>query len=339
MNWKSKRVLVTGGASFIGSHLVDLLVSKEPAHLRVVDDLSSGKVSNIQAHIDAEQVEFVQSDLLAPNVAEQATENIDVVFHLAAIHGGRGFLESHHALCSRNVVMDGTLIGAALKQNVERFIFASSGCVYPTKLQADVTQEVYLREDMVGPPYDPDGMYGWAKLTTELMLASHHKDYGLQGVSCRFFTVYGERALESHAIMAMIGRAFLKQSPFEVWGDGEQIRNWTYVGDIVRGFVLAAESIIDGSAINLGTRERIRVIDAAEQILAYTGHEAEIKLLPHMPTGPVNRAADPSRAEELLGWKRETPFAEGLERTIDWYFATRDRAELDRSFETLLVER
>ena len=133
--------------------------------------------------------------------------------------------------------------------------------------------------------------------------------------------------------MAMIARAFVKQDPFPVWGTGEQIRNWTYVGDIVRGTILAAEMIDDGSAVNLGTMERTRVLDAVAEVLRYTGHEAEISLQPEMPTGPMNRVADNKRAECLLGWKPEVPFVEGLHRTIDWYYSTKQPDDVRRILE------
>ena len=222
---------------------------------------------------------------------------MDVVFHLAAIHGGRGYVDLHQAPCAQNLAMDGMLVKAAHEGGVEKFVFASSGCVYPNHLQTDVSQELYLTEEMVGPPYDADNMYGWAKLMTELTLQAYHQDFGFKSASCRFFTVYGERGVENHAVIAMIARAFVKQNPFEVWGDGTQVRNWTYVGDIVSGMVLAAEKIDDGTAINLGTEERTRVIDAVREVLRYTGQEAEIKLLPHMPTGPLNRVASNSLAK------------------------------------------
>ena len=99
----------------------------------------------------------------------------------------------------------------------------------------------------------------------------------------------------------MIARAFIRQNPFQVWGDGTQIRNWTYIDDIVRGTILAAEKIDDGTAVNLGTMERVRVLDAARMVLEYTEHKADIQLLPDMPTGPLNRVADNFLARELLG--------------------------------------
>jgi nucleoside-diphosphate-sugar epimerase len=339
MNWQDKAILVTGGASFISSHLIDLLVSKGARRIRVVDDLSSGRLVNIQGHIDSGVVEFVQADLLQPGVAQAAVSGIQVVFHLAAIHGGRGYVDLHQALCAQNLAMDGLLVKAAHEAKVEKFVFASSGCVYPNFLQSDVTKELYLTEEMVGPPYDADNLYGWAKLMTELTLKSYAADFGFKSASCRFFTVYGERGVENHAVIAMIARAFVKQDPFEVWGDGTQVRNWTYVGDIVAGMVAAAETIDDGTAVNLGTEERTRVIDAVREVLRYTGQEAEIKFLPHMPTGPLNRVASNQLAKQLLGWQPKMKFMDGLHRTIDWYFSSKKREAVSGYLQGMLTER
>ena len=137
----------------------------------------------------------------------------------------------------------------------------------------------------------------------------------------------------------MIARAFVKQDPFIVWGTGEQIRNWTYVSDIVEGTILAAEKIDDGTAVNLGTMERTRVIDAAREVLRYTGHRAEIALQPDMPSGPLNRVPDVARAGRLRGWAPTVTFADGLHRTIDWYFASKDREHVRLSLAAMLKSR
>jgi nucleoside-diphosphate-sugar epimerase len=268
-------------------------------------------LSNIQKHIDDGRIEFIQGDLLHQDVAEEAVSGIDVVFHLAAIHGGRGYVDLHQAMCAQNLALDGILIKAAREAGVDR----------------------------VGPPYAADNMYGWAKLMTEMTLKHSYEDLGFKSASCRLFTVYGERGVENHAVMAMTARAFIGQNPFEVWGDGTQIRNWTYVGDIVSGMVLAAEHIKDGSAVNLGTEERIRVIDAVQEVLRYTGHEAEIRLRADMPTGPVNRVASNRLAGELFGWKPELAFIDGLHRTIDWYFSTKQREQVRATLQHMLTER
>src|SRR5262249_6652791 len=133
--------------------------------------------------------------------------------------------------------------------------------------------------------------------------------------------------------------AFIGQNPFIIWGTGEQVRNWTYIDDIVRGTILAAEKIDDGSGVNLGTMERIRVIDAAKEVLRYMGHEARIELHPEMPTGPYNRVADNSLAKRLLGWQPEVMFIDGLHRTIDWYLSSKDQNRVSVSLEGALTER
>jgi nucleoside-diphosphate-sugar epimerase len=338
MNWKKKRVLITGGASFIGSHLTDALIERG-VRVRIVDDLTSGRLENIQDHLANGRVDFIHADLREPGIARAAMEDIQVVFHLAADHGGRGYVDLHQAGPASNLLLDGLVFWEARRAGVEKIVFASSGCVYPNFLQSDPAKEVYLTEEVVKPPYDADNMYGWAKLMAELTLRAYHSEYGAKTVSCRYFTVYGPRGVENHAVIAMIARAFIGQSPFEVWGDGTQVRNWTYIDDIVRGTIMAAEKIDDGTAINLGTMERVQVMDAVKMVLEYSGHQAEIKLLPDMPTGPLNRVADNSLAKKLLGWEPQVPFREGLKRTLDWYFANKDPEQVRQILDQVLMER
>ncbi len=336
--WTGKLVLVTGGASFIGSTLTDQLLARG-AKVRVVDDLSSGHLGNLQEPLAKSAIEFIQADMREPGVTRAAMHGVDTVFHLAADHGGRGYVDLHQAGPASNFFLDGLVFWEAVRAKVKKVVFASSGCVYPNFLQSDVNKELYLTEDLTNGPNDADNMYGWAKLMAEFTLRAYHKEHGLGAASCRYFTVYGPRGVENHAVIAMIARAFLRQSPFEVWGDGTQIRNWTYIDDIVEGTILAGEKISDATAVNLGTMERIRVLDAVKMVCDVTGHKAEIKLRPDMPTGPLNRVADNSLAKKLLGWEPKVPFREGLKRTIDWYFATKDREEVKRIFARMLTER
>ena len=338
MNLNGKRILVTGGASFIGSHLTDALVDKG-AKVRVVDNLSSGRLANIQSHIESGQVDFVEADLTEPGIAQKVVDGTQIVFHLAADHGGRGYVDLHQAACTTNLALDGMLFRACHELGVEKVVYASSGCVYPNHLQTDPGEILYLQEDMVGPPFDADNMYGWANLMGEMTLQSFHQDWGLKSASCRYFTVYGERGHENHAVIAMVARAFIAQDPYVVWGNGEQIRNWTHVDDIVSGTILAAEKIDDGTAINLGTMERTRVIDAVQEVLSYTGHDAKIELHPEMPTGPMNRVADNALASRLLEWSPQVNFVDGLHRTIEWYFSTKDRDKVRDVLEERLTER
>ncbi len=336
--WSSKRVLVTGGTSFIGSHLVDALVARG-SRVRVCDDLSSGLLHNIEEPMRSGAVELVEGDLRRSDVAERSFQGIDVCFHLAADHGGRGYVDLHQFACSTNLALDSVVFQAALGAGTEKIVFASSGCVYPLHLQTDPAEVLYITEDMVGPPFEPDGLYGMAKLAGELTLQALHRDRGVETASCRYFTVYGPRGVENHAVIAMIARAFVREDPFQVWGTGEQIRNWTYVEDIVEGTLLAAEHIVDGTAVNLGTMERIRVLDAVHMVTNQAGYSPRVELRPEMPTGPYNRVADNSLARRLLGWEPRTPFAEGLRKTADWYFSTKDPESVRTSLGDILTGR
>lgn len=338
MSWRGRPVLVTGGASFIGSHLVDALVAAG-AVVRIVDDLSSGRFDHIRTHVDAGRVAFVRGDLRDPRIAADAVARIDVVFHLAADHGGRGYVDLHQVACAGNLALDTVVFRACHQAGVQKVVYASSGCVYPNHLQTDPHEVRYLREDDVGPPYDADNLYGWAKLMGEMTLRAYAAETAMQTVSCRYFTVFGERGHENHAVMAMIARAFVRQNPYVVWGTGEQVRNWTHVSDIVSGTMRAAEIIEDGSAVNLGTMERTRVIDCAREVLRYTGHDAEILLRPEMPTGPLNRVADNARAAQWLEWSPQVAFMDGLQRTIDWYFRAKDRHAVEATLEERLTTR
>ncbi len=305
----------------------------------VVDDLSSGKLSNIAEHVKTRRVGFKEADLREPGVTRTAMKGIQTVFHLAADHGGRGYVDLHQAGPASNLFLDGLIFWEAVKAGVEKICYASSGCVYPNYMQTDLKKELYLREEDVKPPHDADNMYGWAKLMAELTLQAYHREHGIGTASCRYFTVYGPRGVENHAVIAMIARAFVGQNPFDVWGDGQQIRNWTHVDDIVSGTILAAEKINDGTAVNLGTMERVRVIDAARMVLEFSGHKAEIRLRPDMPTGPLNRVADNRLAKQLLGWEPKIPFRVGLQQTMDWYFADRKKDQVRGTLESMLTAR
>lgn len=337
-SWNTKRVLVTGGASFIGSTLVDTLL-KKGASVRVVDDLSTGKKDNLVDHLKKKSIEFKVADLREPGITREAVKNIDVIFHLAGDHGGRGYVDLHQAGPASNLFLDGQVFWEAKRARVDKIVFASSGCVYPNYLQTNPNKKLYLTENSVKPPYDADNMYGWAKLMAELTLRAYHQEYGMKTASCRFFTVYGPRGVENHAVIALIAKAFIKQNPFEVWGDGTQVRNWTYVDDIVRGAILVAEKIHDGSAVNLGTTERIRVIDAVGMICKHFNHKPKIVFKKNMPVGPLNRVADNRLAKKLLGWEPEVKFKDGIKKTIEWYIKHRQVDKVRSQLKQMLTER
>src|SRR6266536_1591412 len=260
--WNDVRVLVTGGASFIGSHLVDRLL-EAGATVTVADDLSNGTLGNLEHSF--ERLTFLEGDLRDREFAREAVAGQHVVFHLAAAHGGRGFIDTQPADCSSNLVVDGIVFDEAWRASVQQVCFASSASGYPAQRQVRPIdgRTVLLREDWADPFTEgcaaSDGEYGWAKLMGEMSLRAYWKQHGLRSASCRIFTAYGERENETHAVIALIAKAFVEMDPYEIWGDGQQDRNFTYVGDIVEGLMRAATRIEDASPVNLGTSEHIRI--------------------------------------------------------------------------------
>jgi UDP-glucose 4-epimerase len=338
MSWSGERVLVTGGASFIGSHLVEDLVA-EGADVRVADDFSSGELKNLEAVKD--DVEVLEGNLKQYDFADEATQGIDTVFHLAADHGGRGYISQYPANCATNMALDNIVYEAAAKNGVDRISFASSACTYPTDIQQERQR---LSEDMVsfeerGGAY-ADEVYGWAKLMGERSLQAYNEQYDIDTSVVRIFTAYGPRENETHAIVAFMAKAFAEQDPYQIWGDGEQTRNFTYVKDITRALRLAAENVTDGTPVNAGISRYVTMNEAVDIIFDYLDWEPdEIDYMTDKPEGVRHRAADTTRAEELLGWEPEYTVEDGIKRTLDWYVDARDPEYVKENLETLLHER
>ena len=349
--WKNKTVLVTGGASFIGSHLVDSLL-KEGAIVTVADDFSSGKLSNLEYQLKksssgvwvSNNLIVWQGDLKEKSFTRRMMEDVEVVFHLAALHGGRGYIDTHPAQCCTNMILDQLVFEEAYKAEVERICFASSACVYPSYLQEETGSFYLLKEDDADPfardKVFADLEYGWAKLMGEMALNAYHRQYGMKTSSVRIFTAYGPRENETHAIIALIAKAFIKMDPYAIWGTGEQDRNFTYVQDIVDAMILAAEKIEDGTPVNAGRDDRITINQAAEVIFDIIGWMPRgIKHDLSKPQGVASRAADLTRARRIHGWEPKFSYKEGFEKTIGWYFANKNIEEVKANLENLLMER
>lgn len=332
--WQGRKVLVTGGASFIGSHLVDRLLELE-ADVLVVDNMSSGKLTNLpQQYVSQGRFHLYNKDLRNPAVARSSMVEREVVFHLAANHGGRGYVDSHELECAGNMILDQVVMHAASdSRHVKYVVNASSACVYPTGLQ-NVGEDLLTEEDVrhLGNGYEADHMYGWAKLMGEFVMNECIKAKRFRGTSLRYFTVYGPRMGVSHAVGAWIMKVIARQDPFIIWGDGQQTRSWIYVGDVVEATIAAAENLmldqeeITGEytpqAINVGSPQHIKVIDAALNVLNMTGHECRIDFDESQPTGPRHRAADVGLAGDSLDWQPTTSWAVGLKKTIEWFYNT-----------------
>jgi nucleoside-diphosphate-sugar epimerase len=318
--YAGKKVLITGGASFIGSHLSELLLANG-AKITVADDFSSGRPENL-ASIRSD-INVLHVDLRDTESAQAATRSQEIVFHLAAAHGGRGFIDTHPVECVANMALDHQVFAAAATSGVEKIIHASSACVYPTNLQASTTELNFLSEaqanfDSPGGAFS-DGEYGWAKLMGELQLRAFTKQFPIDGVACRIFTAYGERENESHAVVALIAKALARLDPYPIWGDGQQTRNFTYVGDTVRGLALAGSSLSGFEVLNVGSSSHdpvLKLCEAIFEILGWRPNEFDFQL--DKPVGVLSRASDNSKILSVTGWEPATSLLEGVARTIDY---------------------
>jgi len=349
--WKNKNILVTGGASFIGSHLVDTLLRKD-ARVVVADDLSSGKLSNLEYPLQKtgssswfhNKLYVHKGDLKDRKFVRSMVKGCDVIFHLAALHGGRGFIHTHPAQCCSNMILDQLVLEEAQRTGVERVCFASSACVYPAYLQEETGSSYLLKEEDADPFVRDKALadleYGWAKLMGEMALKAYHRQYGIKTSAVRIFTAYGPRENETHAIIALIAKAFIKMDPYVIWGTGEQDRNFTYVQDIVDAMILAAEKIEDGSPVNAGRPDRLTINQTCEHVFKLMDwRPKKIVRDTSKPQGVASRAADTTRANNLLGWKPKVSYEEGFKKTIDWYTSHRDREYVLSNLDRLLMER
>jgi nucleoside-diphosphate-sugar epimerase len=333
MKWTRKKAIVTGGAGFIGSAMVDRLL-EHGADVTVVDklQLTSGSLSwnrkldrlqHIFGKHGASRSSLEICDLETDrHKFQHIAQSADVMFHLSAVFGGREFVDTRQSDCSKMLAIDHNAIEAACEAGVGRFHYSSSACVYPDSLQKD--PNYLLKEDDILSTGDgwksSDNLYGFAKLMGELQCKVFHEEKGLKTSTCRYLTVYGPGEFDtSHAISALIEKALDKQDPYVVWGSGNQERGFTYVSDIVEGSILACENITDGTPVNLGWDKRYTIRKVAEMILEITGHKAKMFFDRRKPEGPFSRALDISRARKMLQWEPEIDLKEGLQKTIAWH--------------------
>ncbi len=350
--WKNNKVLVTGGASFIGSHLVDTLL-KNGAVVTVADDLSSGKLENFECPLKkgekgnnwlSKNLSIWVGDLKDISFTKSVMKDQTIVFHLAALHGGRGYIDSHPAQCCSNMILDQLVFQEAWRAGVDRVCFASSACVYPSYLQ-ESTGSFYLLKEADANPFVRDKAfadleYGWAKLMGEMALSAYHRQYGLKTSAVRIFTAYGPRENETHAIIALIAKALVKMDPYVIWGTGNQDRNFTYVQDIADALILASEKIEDGSPLNAGRDDRLTLNEAAE--LVFEIAKWRPKKIHHdlsKPQGVASRAADLTLMRGKFNWEPKVGYAEGFRKTIEWYFKNKDKTIVKENLEHLLNER
>ena len=303
------RYLVTGGAGFIGSHVVDALAARGDA-VRVVDDLSTGCRENLAAHPDAEMIE---GDLAERQVAEAAVVGIDCAIHLAAIPSVPRSVQEPRRAHRANVEATHELLLAARDAGVRRVVLASSSSVYGE------SETLPKHEGLSPAPLSP---YALHKLIGEQYAMLFTRLYGLETVALRFFNVFGPRQSpdsQYSGVISLFTAALLAGSAPTIFGDGEQTRDFTYVTDVARGILRAcAAPEASGRAINIarGGRLSVNALYAALQRAAGVSVAARRS---EPRRGDIRHSqADVSLARDLLGFAPSVPVEEGLRRTVDW---------------------
>jgi nucleoside-diphosphate-sugar epimerase len=311
-------VLVTGGGGFIGSFLTEELVARG-ADVRVADDFSRGSranLSNVASEVDVRPL-----DLTTYRGCVEATEGVDHVFHLAASVGGIHYIQQEHVGgLTPSVLMNQQVLEAARVNEVDRFLFASSACIY--RQEHDGLNRFAEEQAM---PADPHSTYGWAKVLGEVACEAYHTDTDLDTGSVRIFNCYGPRESldpdSSHVIPSLCRKVV--EAPeggsVVVFGDGSQERGFVYVTDLVDGMLAALKRKMDGEAVNLGnSTEVVSIEELAERIIDISGKDLSVEHDLSKPTGTDRYACDMTRMHEELDWEPSVSLDAGLERTYRW---------------------
>jgi nucleoside-diphosphate-sugar epimerase len=305
------KYLVTGGAGFIGSHIVERLVN-DGQSVRVLDNFSSGKRANLAPF--ASRIEIVEGDLRNPEDCGRACAGIEVIFHEAAVPSVPKSVAD--PVTSHQANVDGTfnILMAARDAKCRRVIYAASSSAYGDAV------ELPKRETARPEPLSP---YAVNKLVGEYYLRVFACCYGLETISLRYFNVFGPRqdpkSQYAAAIPAFV-TAILRNEPPTIYGDGEQTRDFTYIDNVVHANLLAAKAPrVSGEVINVACGERVSVNQIIAQINTLLGKNVAPKYVPERPGDVKHSLADIAKARELIGFEPVVSFAAGLQRAIEWY--------------------
>jgi GDP-L-fucose synthase len=310
MNWSEKRICVTGGAGFLGKHLIQDLRARGATEIFVP------KIEDY--------------DLVNPTDIERMLHdsNPDVIIHLAAHVGGIGANREHPAeFFYDNLMMGVQLMHQAYLRGVEKFVVIGTVCAYPK-----YTPVPFNEDDLwEGYPEETNAPYGLAKKMLLVQSQAYREQYGFNSIFLLPVNLYGPgdnfNPRSSHVIPALIRKCMEAQEQkldhIVVWGDGSPTREFIYVTDAARGIALATECYNESLPVNLGSGFEISIKDLAEKIARMTGFSGDLVWDTSKPNGQPRRALDTSRAKEKFGFVAQTDFDEGLQQTIDWYRANR----------------
>ena len=304
--WENKKILVTGGAGFLGSNVVKKLLA------------AGAKKENIIIPRSRE------TDLRVWENCLSITKDVDVIIHLAATVGGIGYnMNNPGSLFYDNAIMGIQLMEAARQNNVGKFVAVGTICAYPK-----FTPVPFQEKDLwSGYPEETNAPYGLAKKMMLVQAQAYRQQYGYNAIYLLPVNLYGPgdnfNPDSSHVIPALI-KKFVDaiesgSNTVEVWGTGAASREFLYVEDAARAIVLAAERYESGEPVNIGSCMEISIKDLVELISELTGFEGEIIWDTEKPDGQPRRCLDVSAAEKGFGFKAEVPFREGLKKTIEWY--------------------
>lgn len=319
--YRGKRVLVTGGAGFAGSHLVERLVSLEAEVTVPV------RASTNPAYLAAvaDRVRLVQADVGERPGARRAVADQEIVFHLAAAKGGgiAHSMKHHGSLFRDNMLTTIHVLDALRESRPARVVMTSSACVYPRHCSIPTPEE----DGFLDEPEPTNSGYGWSKRMLEFMTSAFREEFSLNLAVARPFNLYGPRddffAPSSHVIPGIVRRLYDGENPLVIWGSGNQTRSFLYVADLVHGLLILGTMPGYAGPVNLAAPEEITIRDLAALAVELSGLKVPLVLDTSRPDGQPRRAGDVTRARREIGFEAAVPLRDGLRQTIDWYVEAR----------------
>lgn len=316
--WNNKKVLVAGGAGFIGSYLVELLLA-ENAQVTVADNLSRGRMENLSAVKDL--ISFRNVDLRYLHQCEQVCSGQDVVINLAAPAFGISYSMTHNGEMLTDVTrISFNLLDAAQRHSIRRFLVVSSSCVYPDDAGVPTKED----EALQSTPETVNVGYGWGKRMVELQGQYYAREYGMEIAIARPFNGYGPREpfeLEkAHVMPALIKKVLNGDDPIIVWGSGNQTRSFVHGKDLARGLKLITKHYATADPVNVGHDRETTIRELIERILAITDRKVNLVFDTTKPEGAVRKSADVTKLKEVThGFIPQITLDEGLEEMIDYF--------------------